>query len=190
MRESYLEERRMALEEAFYNKKNRELMAEIKDDLDAEQQRDTLKKATGVDDDGILQRVLDLGVNVESLAAMSLAPLVLVAWADGNIDEREQKAITAGAEQAGLAVGSAAHTLLLGWLREKPDETFQQVWTDYVRALCDSLTAGDQVRLRETVLGRCQRVAEAAGGFLGLGSISTQEQAMLNQLHLAFDHIV
>ena len=190
MSESYLEERRKALEDAFYIKKNRELMAKIKEDLDAEQHRDTLKKATGIDDDGILQRVLDLGVNVESLAAMSLAPLVLVAWADGNIDEREQKAITAGAEQAGLAVNSAAHALLLGWLKEKPDETFQEVWTDYIRALCASLTAGEQVRLRETVLGRCQRVAEAAGGFLGLGSISTQEQAVLNQLNLAFDHVV
>ena len=189
MSESYLEARRKALEEAFYIRKNQELMAKIKEDLDAEQHRDTLKQATGIDDDDILQRVLDLGVNVESLAAMSLAPLVLVAWADGNIDEREQKAITAGAEQAGLAVDSAAHTLLLGWLQEKPDEAFQKVWTNYVRALCASLTAGDQVRLRETMLGRCQKVAEAAGGFLGLGSISSQEQVVLNQLSLAFDRV-
>ena len=122
MGESYLEERRKALEEAFYHKKNRELMAKIKTDLDAELHRDTLKKATGIDDDELLQRVLDVGVNVETLAAMSVAPLVLVAWADGNIDQREQEAIIAGAEQAGLGVDSAAHELLLGWLKEKPDE--------------------------------------------------------------------
>ena len=190
MSESYLEDRRKALEEAFYIKKNRELMNKIKEDLNAELHRDELKKVTGIDDDDILQRVLDIGVNVESLAAMSLAPLVLVAWADGNIDGREKKAIIAGAERAGLAADSAALALLLGWLEEEPDETFQEVWTNYIQALCASLTAGDQVRLRETVLGRCQRVAEAAGGFLGLGSISTQEQAMLNQLNLAFDQVV
>ena len=125
MGESYLEERRKALEEAFYHKKNRELMAKIKTDLDAELHRDTLKKATGIDDDELLQRVLDVGVNVETLAAMSVAPLVLVAWADGNIDQREQEAIIAGAEQAGLGVDSAAHELLLGWLKEKPDENIQ-----------------------------------------------------------------
>ncbi len=89
-----------------------------------------------------------------------------------------------------MADDSSALAVLLGWLKEKPDETFLEVWTDYVGALCASLPAGDQVRLRETVLGRCQRVAEAAGGFLGLGSISTQEQAMLDQLNLAFDHVV
>ena len=186
---SYLEERGKALEDAFFANKDRELMAKLKEDLDAGKNRQALKDATGIQQDDVLDRILALGVNGESLAAMSIAPLVLVAWADGKIDAQERKAIISGAEQAGLETGSHAHQLLLSWLSDQPDDTLQDGWAAYTQALCETLSAGDQVQLQETVLGRCQKVAEAAGGFLGLGSISSKEQAVLEQLKRAFEPV-
>jgi hypothetical protein len=43
-------------------------------------------------------------------------------------------------------------------------------------------------RLRDEVMGRARAVAEAAGGFLGLGrKVSAAEEAVLRELAQAFD---
>lgn len=180
------EERGKALEDAFFAKKNRELLDKVKQDLDAKEQRNALKEATGITEDDMLDRLLATGVNSESLAAMSIAPLVMVAWADGSIDTKEHEAIASGAEKAGIKPGSMASQLLQGWLTEKPDDSLLSAWTDYTKAVCEKLQAGDQVKLGEQVVGRCKSVAESAGGFLGLGSISAKEQAVLDALKKAF----
>ena len=120
-------------------------------------------------------------------AALSIAPLVLVAWADGSISGKERDAILAGAAQAGIKADTVAAQLLDGWLSDKPDASLEEAWRSYTRAVCDRLVAGDHIKLRDKVMGRCQAVAEAAGGFLGLGSISNREQGMLDELNTAFD---
>ena len=187
MKDSYLRDRRQALEEAFFARKNKELLEQVREDLNVEHRRDALKLATGIDDDAVLKRIVELGVSVESLAALAIAPLVLVAWADGSMDEKERKAILSGAQQSGIKSNSTAAVLLEGWLSNRPDVALHDAWTSYTRAVCRDLLPGDQVNLRNKVLGRCQRVAEAAGGFLGLGSISVKEQQMLETLAAAFD---
>lgn len=181
------EERGKALEDAFFAKKNRELLEQVKQDLDVAAHRSELKDATGITEDDMLDRILTTGVNAESLAAMSIAPLVLVAWADGSISTKEHEAVASGAEKAGIKTGSTAYQLLQGWLTEKPDDSLMSVWADYTKAMCEKLQAGDKVKLSEQVLGRCKSVAESAGGFLGLGSISSKEQAVLDALAAAFE---
>jgi hypothetical protein len=187
MTDRYFEDRRKALEFAFFSQRNKELLEKVKQDLDAEHKRGALKQATGIVDDSILDRIIELGVSVESLAALSIAPLVLVAWADGSMSTKERDAILAGAAQAGIKADTVAAQLLEGWLSKKPDTSLEVAWKSYTRAVCDRLVAGDHIKLREKVMGRCQMVAEAAGGFLGLGSISNREQGMLDDLSTAFD---
>lgn len=181
------EERGKALEDAFFAKKNRELLAQVKKDLDVTENRSALKEATGITEDDMLDRILATGVNAESLAAMSIAPLVLVAWADGSINTKEHEAVASGAEKAGIKTGSTAYQLLQGWLTDKPGDDLMSVWSEYTKAVCEKLQAGDKVKLSEQVLGRCKSVAESAGGFLGLGSISSKEQAVLDALASAFE---
>jgi hypothetical protein len=62
------------------------------------------------------------------------------------------------------------------------------VWTQYVKALSENLDTAERNTLRHDVIGRAREVAEAAGGFLGMGSkISQAEQKMLERLESAFD---
>jgi hypothetical protein len=50
------------------------------------------------------------------------------------------------------------------------------------------MDAADRNRLKSELLGRARRVAEAAGGFLGLGSkVSRAEEAILTELAAAFE---
>ena len=184
---SYLEERKQALENAFFAKKNSELLDKVKAELDLAKQRDALKATTGIEEDAVLDRITELGVGVESLTALSIAPLVMVAWADGTVDLKERNAILQGAEKSGVKSGSTAHALLQGWLEEKPDDSLYQAWESYTVAISEKLQPGELLKLKEQVLGRCKLVAEAAGGFLGLGSISASEQAVLDKLAKAFE---
>ena len=177
-----IEERGKALEEAFFAKKNKELLDQVKSDLDITTRRDDLKQATGISDDGVLDELIGIGVTSESLAAVSLAPLVLVAWADGTVSDKEREAILTSAEQAGIKADSAAGKMLSGWLTEQPDADLAQTWKDYTQAIGEKLPAGEKVKLGEQLLGRCNKVAEAAGGFLGLGSVSVKEKAVLDML--------
>ena len=181
------EERGKALEDAFFAKKNRELLDKVKQDLDAKKQRQALKDATGITEDDMLERLLSAGVTTESLAALTIAPLVLVAWADGAVDVKERDAIAAAAEKENIKPGSTAFELLQGWLDEQPSTDLLSTWKEYTVAVCESLPAGEKVKFSEQVLGRSKSIAEAAGGFLGLGSISAKEQSVLDSLKSAFE---
>lgn len=181
------EERGKALEDAFFAKKNQELLEQVKKELNVEEQRGALKDAVGITEDDMLDRILSTGVNAESLAALSIAPLVLVAWADGSIDAKEHEAVASGAEKAGIKPDSVAYKLLQTWLAEKPSDDLKAAWVDYAKAMSEKLQAGDRVKLGEELVGRCKAVAESAGGFLGLGSISSKEQAVLDELTSAFE---
>jgi hypothetical protein len=53
--------------------------------------------------------------------------------------------------------------------------------------LCAGLDPAPKNALRDEILGRARTVAEAAGGFLGLGNkISSEEEVVLQQLAKPF----
>lgn len=52
--------------------------------------KQALSAASGVTDDGLLDKLVALNLQGDALAALSQAPLVLVAWADGRIDSNDQ----------------------------------------------------------------------------------------------------
>jgi hypothetical protein len=64
---------------------------------------------------------------------------------------------------------------------------FFDSWSSYVKGLCERLDEAGRSALKTEILGRAEAVAEAAGGFLGLGSkISKEEQEALDRLERAF----
>ena len=179
MSNDFLDDRRKALEEAFFAKQNAELLRRLRE---PEGQKD-LATAVGIQDKAALDRLAGHGIQGNALAAVSLAPLVLVAWADGSLEEPERQAVLSAAAEAGIPAGGPAHALLTQWLAQHPPQDLLASWTDYVRALAPEARAA----LRKDVLGRARRVAEAAGGFLGLTSkVSAAEEAMLKRLEGAF----
>ena len=172
-----------SLEEAFFAKSNSELMAKLQADMS----REELRQSSCIHDDRLLDILVELGVSAESITAMTLAPMVLVAWADGKMVPEERKAILDAANENGITSDSAAGELLESWLNEKPNPSLADVWSTYITTVCGKLQAGDSVDLQSQTLGRCRSVAEAAGGFLGLGSISKPELEMIEKLEKAFD---
>lgn len=187
MSDSILAARRAGLEDAFFARHNEELRQRMLQ-ADAEKfRRDALRAATGIVEDAVLERLMALRIGTGTLAALTLVPMVLVAWADGGISAEERRAILAAAQQEGLAAGGPALELLEAWLDARPAPALFQAWKDYVLALTHSLPPGERRSLEASVLARAHKVAAATGSFLGLTSpISAAENAVLHELARSF----
>ena len=182
-----LRDREKALEDMFFQKHNEQLKQKLREKQNRDKLEAELSRIKVFANEATLDRMIELGLNVDTWAAVSLVPLVEVAWADGSVEEKERKAVLAAAEANGLLPGSPSHQLLLSWLETKPDSDLLETWAGYVRQFCAELPPGEQHALRDELIGRARNVAEAAGGFLGLGNkVSAAEEAVLGKLSAAF----
>jgi len=186
MSRELLEDRRKALEEAFFRKESERLRSELQAKRAREDRAQSLGEASGIADEDLLDRLVDLGIEAETLAALSLVPLVEVAWADGKINERERDAIIRGARASGIEAGTPSDGLLEMWTRERPPAGLMASWKSYIGAMARELSAEQRWRLEETLIGRARSVADAAGGFLGIGKVSGAEEMILEEMKHAF----
>jgi len=181
-----LEERGRALENQFYEKQDKEKLAAMKKKLDSQTTRDELRKASGMTDDAVLDKLVGLGLRANTIAALSLVPLIEVAWADGEIQDNERTAILQGAHGKGLEQGSDGYELLQSWLRKKPDPGLIEAWEAYIKALTGQLNDEQNKLLKNQIVGFAKMVAAAAGGFLGIGKVSASEEKALHRIDAAF----
>jgi hypothetical protein len=187
MAEEFLGERKRFLEEEFFKKQEKALLERMHAAQTQQTRRDALAHAAGVTDAAVLDKLLALGIDANTLLAMRLVPVVVVAWADGALDTRERQAITASLESVGMAPDSPAAQMVTNWLQSPPPPALLDAWQAYIAGLCAQLSATERESLRTSVLGQARAVAEAAGGFLGFGSkVSQAEEAMLQTLDRAF----
>lgn len=178
----FLADRRKALEDSFFAKKDRVLLEQMKKEVT----KDELAKASGIGDDSILDTLVAAGFSADAVAALSLAPLVAVAWADGKLDDRERSALLDASSDEGLVEGSVARDLFEGWLNEAPSNDLVPAWKAFVTAAVGGMAEPAAATFRDDLVGRARQVATAAGGILGLGSISSAEQEVLDDLESAF----
>ena len=175
------------LEDEFFRKEDQRLTARLRELQDKASSREALGKVSGIKNEAILDKLLQLGIRAEVVAALALVPLVEVAWADGSIDDRERRQILERAEKSGLAPGSTDHALLQSWLERRPDPKLLSAWIHMVEGLCEHMTP-EQVRtLRTDLIERARSIASASGGLLGVGKVSAAEADMIQQLESAFD---
>lgn len=175
-----------SLEDAFFEKENAQLLRDMRKKVALAERREALRQSLKDADEALLDHLVALGIGAETILAMTLLPLVRVAWADGAIDAKERAAILRGAEARGVQPGTPARQLLETWLDRRPSEPMIEAWRKYVQGVWPSLTAHERDELRDMLLGLARGVAEAAGGFLGLGSkVSPAERAVLEETEAA-----
>jgi hypothetical protein len=186
--ERVLDKRRQALEEEFFQRENERLREQLRETEEMLETSRELHRVTGIDDFDVLVRLAQLGVKADTLAAITLVPLVEVAWADGRLQEREKKAILDAARDAGIDQRHPAYELFSNWMIHRPAPKMVDAWTAYIQGLAENLDDAQRDSLRDKLIGRARTIAEAAGGFLGLGNkISPQEEAALGMLERAFE---
>jgi hypothetical protein len=181
-----LEERGRALEDQFFEKENAQKLAAMKDKLDSQRSREDLRKASGMTDDAVLDKLVSLGLKSNTIAALSLVPLISVAWADGEIQDNERTAILQGAHGKGLEQGTDGYELLQTWLKKKPSDELFTAWEGYIKALSAQLNEEQNRLLKNQIIGFAKMVAASAGGILGFGKVSGDEEKVLNRIEAAF----
>jgi hypothetical protein len=174
------------LEDAFFLEQDAVLVDRLRALREMDETKESLAAASGIEDDGILSRLVDLGVTPETVAALATIPLVEVAWADGAIAPAEREVVLNHANAKGIRPGSIEHALLERWLEHKPEPRLLEAWQAYIHGLCAQLVPAERDRLKQELLHSTTATAAAAGGFLGLGSVSTAEQQRLDELLSSF----
>ena len=188
MSDEVLGDRRKALEESFFARENAKLLEKMKAEKHAGAAKEALARISGIENDEVLEKLCGLGIEADTWAAVSIAPMIEIAWADGKIEDFERQAVLSAAEANGIGASSPSYMLLESWLKRRPDGRLLEVWGGFIVGLCAELNPTERDALKNQVIGRARSVAEAAGGFLGLGKkISPEEEVVLGVLSKAFD---
>jgi hypothetical protein len=179
--------REIGLEEAFFKERDQHLMEKLRAELSAMEEKQKLAHVTGIVEEHVLNSLVQAGVQAETLAAVSLIPLVEVAWCDGTVAPEERDAVLNAAVNEGIHPDSAAYALLKRWLEERPDPRIVAAWKEYVHELARLMPKDTVAAMKKKMAERSTRVAAAAGGFLGLATISKHEKAKIDELAKAWD---
>src|SRR5436190_6015854 len=180
-------QREIGLEEAFFKERDRQLTAKLASELSALEEKRKVAHVTGIVEQHVLHSLVDAGVRGESLTAVTLIPLVEVAWCDGSVAAEERDAVLNAAAGQGIKADSASYALLKSWLEQHPDPKIIAAWKEYVHELA-RLTPKETISsMKKNMVDRATKVAAAAGGFLGLATISGKEQAKIDELSKAWD---
>ncbi len=175
------------LVDAIFHEQDKHLREAFRKRLENLERREQLAQVSGIRDEAALDRLIELGITPETLAALELVPLVFVAWADGSIQAEEREVIVALARAAGIEPQDGRYPLLEHWLKKRPGADVLEAWRLYVRELRGRLASKEAEELRHELLDRAYSVARAAGGFLGFGDkMSPSERAMLAKLEEVF----
>jgi hypothetical protein len=182
-----LSDRGRSLTDEFFHQEDQKLIQRLRETKKFEEHKESLAKASGIKNESILKKLTELKIDPAALVALTMVPLVEVAWADGEVDEKERTAILTAAEQSGLTRDSPQHALLEQWIQKRSDPRLMKAWLLYVSGLCEELSSAQINALRSEVLGLARTVAEASGGILGLGmKTSKKETQILQKLEAAF----
>jgi len=176
-----------ALEESFFARENNRLLSKLRESHEAMERREALKEAMNLDNDEVIGALMELDVKPETVAALSVVPLVEVAWADGKVQYEERQAIMKAAEERGIKPGTPCHDLLEDWLTRKPGQNLMDTWKRYAHELQGSLDPASAGELKYRLMERARGVAEAAGGIMGILTVSKAEQAVLEELEHALE---
>ena len=72
------------LEDAFFAKENARLLQQMRERTRQQERRAAMREVVRVNDDALIDRLIGLGLEPETMLALQLVPLAAVAWADGR----------------------------------------------------------------------------------------------------------
>ncbi|MFN7945711.1 MAG: TerB family tellurite resistance protein [Blastocatellia bacterium] len=181
-------DREKGLEEEYFRKKEAELVEKMRLRQASEAERREMAAVIGIADEELLTDLQELGFTRETVSLLHLAPLVRVAWADGEVQRNEREQLIQIARLRGIAEGSKADKQLAKWLEESPSEEFFAQTLRIVHAMIDAMPPVHGEAARRDLVAFCIAIASASGGILGLGDkISDEERVAITQIAREFE---
>lgn len=161
-------DRERAEEEAYFRQEDARLIEKLRQKAQFSEIAHALAEKLHADEPTLLERIKELGVTLDTGSAFVLAPLVEVAWADGDVSHAERDAILLIAKQRGVEPGSADHRQLLDWLARRPSDEIFRTALEAIRIGISVLPPEESEQRIAAMIKACEDVAKAAGGLSGL----------------------
>lgn len=177
-----LHERGKALEDEFFHRVDERLRAKLHAKLEREEAVKRFSAATGIENEEVIHHLIDSGFAPASISALTLVPIVFVAWADGKVTPAERQIILRAALHRGVKGKPEAFEMLEGWLQQPPPESLWNLWREYWLAISLILTPTIAEMLHAEMLRTAGDVAKASGGYFGRGKVSPNEQVVLGRI--------
>jgi tellurite resistance protein len=174
--------RRRESEERHFQKIEQELIAKIRQRAEEAARLRSLSEKTGIVDQGILGELRALGYTEDTLKLLYLAPLVQVAWADGQLSDRERDLILEAARSRGIDADSSAGRQLKEWLASRPSEQMFAKTMHVIGALLEARPAAERETTERDLLSYASAIADASGGILGFGKVSAEERELIARI--------
>jgi hypothetical protein len=180
-------ERERGYEADYFRKQDAKLLEKMRERTRLQDVAQALADKLRVDNAELLRRVVDLGLTRDTGAAILLAPLVQVAWAEGKVTNRERDIVFEIAASRGVDSGSPAHSQLVQWLQIRPPDELFETAMEVMKAGLAVLTPAERDERIHEIVEACTRIAEASGvgltTLLGIGSgVTSDESAVLDAI--------
>lgn len=180
--DSPLERVERAHEEEYFRRHNRELIEALQVRMARDDAAQGMAEQTGIEDQGLLTRLAEHGINKDTMAVLHLVPLIEVAWADGEIQADERDLLFEAAEIYGITTGPA-RAKLDEMLNKAPSQELLDASVDFIKALLAALPDAEADRACTNMTTLAMQVAEANGGIFGLiAKVETSEKKVLVQI--------
>jgi len=163
MTKDMFKQRELYLEEEYFRKKDFALLEKLKAVFNKNLSKESIRKATGVTNEHMLDRLVEMQLDGDLIKAFQLYPLVEIAWADGDLSESEARSVLAAGEKEGIAPGSRAYRRLEERLRDGPDPEARKVWFLYAEELKKVLSPAELDKFRKDLLERARGIVVATG---------------------------
>lgn len=178
----FLEEREHALEDEYFHRKDRELIARLREAGRRDAERRGLENRLDTHDAAFLEQLQAAGFAPDNLALLHLVPLVEVAWSEGEVTPRERELILAMAARRGISPDDPAYKQLVGWLDNQPDEAFFATTYEAIRKMLALEDEPSRHAAQADLELWSTKIAEATGGILGMMPISKDERECLRRI--------
>jgi hypothetical protein len=187
MAKGVLSDREKALEESYFRQHDAKLLEKLRQRAGLDDIATALAEKLQVENPALLARARKVGVTADTAAAVLLAPLVQIAWAEGSVGKRERAAVLRLASERGVPVGTPAHAQLVRWLEEKPDDALFDTALECLESALAVRPPKERDERLEQIADACREVAEASGTevarLIGLGNgVSSSEASILDTI--------
>ena len=182
MAKDLFRERERGEEQAYFRQQDAQLIAKLRQKAQLSEIAHALAEKLHADEPELLERIQKLGITLDTGSAFILAPLVEVAWVDGDVSDAERDTILRIAKQRGVAPGSADYRQLLDWLAHRPSDEVFRTALEAIRIGLSVLPPDESEQRIATLIKACEDVAQAAGWLaelLRLDGVSSAESAVI-----------
>jgi hypothetical protein len=175
-----------SLEDEFFFRQDQQMMERKRALEQMKETKEALREASGIQDDSVLQKLVELNIRPETVASLAIVPLIEVAWANGEVGAKEKAVVLAAVGKFGWNKGSGDYVLMERWLEHKPDESLLNAWVHYTETLCARMNPDEVQKMKTEIMSHARSIAEAGGGVLGIGKVSDKEKTMLALIEKSF----